>query len=229
MLSKLAKTIKNGFRGLGKKGYTLIEVAAVVAVTATLTAVVVPVAMDKIDEGKKSAARQDCQMIAAAIAGFYKDTGKWPAYSAATEDHFSVLRSGNDGGTPLVDTPTSANHDPKNALANFGGGPVDWLENQLVVDGPGSGTCGSQNNKYLVTHSLNWKGPYAETFTKRDPWGNNYLVLVYGMHTPTTGTNKHYGWIVSAGPNATLETDRRDNILGGDDIGFYMHAEEIGH
>lgn len=63
----------------GKKGYTLIEIAAVVAVTAVLGAVVVPIAVDKVGEGKKSAARQDCQQIGNAISAFHKDIGMWPA------------------------------------------------------------------------------------------------------------------------------------------------------
>ena len=74
MLSKLLKIVKKGFRGLGQKGYTLIEVAAVVAVTATLAAVVVPVAMDKVKEGKLAAAKQDVATIAQALTQFNADT-----------------------------------------------------------------------------------------------------------------------------------------------------------
>ena len=212
----MLKRFLGGFKKVlkGQRGYTLVEVAAVVAVTAILAAVVVPVAMDKMQEGKKAAALQDCKQIGNAIAAFYKDTGVWPAYSVATPKYFYILRSGDDVG-----------HDPSSIWS----GAIDYLENHLVVDNPG-GTFGGQDNWYLTWLKLNWKGPYSETLTKRDPWGNNYLVYVKAMYDDTaTGSTKKYGWIISAGPNATLETQVTANRLGGDDIGYYPFAAEKGH
>ena len=58
-------------------GYTLIEVAAVVAVTATLGAIVVPIAVDKTNQGKVVAARESTKSIGDAITGFVKDTLRW--------------------------------------------------------------------------------------------------------------------------------------------------------
>ncbi len=54
-------------------GYTLMEVAAVVAITATLTAVVVPIVIYQIDNAKKQAAIGGCHNIASAIGNFMKD------------------------------------------------------------------------------------------------------------------------------------------------------------
>jgi len=215
--------IRRFFRKLGKglknKGYTLVEVAAVVAVTAGLTAVVVPVAVEKAKDSKLAGAKLDCIKIAEAITGFYKDTGEWPAYDTKGPKAYSILISGNDTA-----------HNPDKISDKWGAGRVDFLENHLVVDNPG-GILGQKNNYYLTIHKLQWKGPYAETLTKRDPWGNNYLVYVMAMWNPTTGSEtggKEYGWIISAGPNGVLDTVKTDSALQGDDIGVMLYAAEKG-
>jgi len=208
----------------GRKGYTLLEVAAVVAITATLGAVVVPIAIDKVGEGKKSAARQDCQQIGGAISAFYKDVGLWPAMDdSGTFNNIDILTSGNDQGVALF---SEDSHDPAQSddINGDWGGDADLLDNHLVTDSPYGASSG-----YVSRGSVNWKGPYSESFKKRDPWGNNYLVYVRAMHTPTTGADKEYGWIISAGPNATLETGVLDFILKGDDIGFPLYSAETGH
>ena len=116
MLNRLFSTIKRGSMKIEQGGYTLIEVAAVVAITATMAAVVVPIAVDKVKEGKAVAAKQECQALAAAIAGFNKDTGFYPAYdgtnpaTTASLVVFKVLRSGVETGTV-----GAAAHDPINA------------------------------------------------------------------------------------------------------------------
>jgi len=206
MLIKLAKIVKKSFRNLGKRGYTLVEVAAVVAVTATMAAVVVPVAMDKVAEGKKMAALQDCRRIGNAIISFYRDTGIWPAYNGTATNYYAVLRSGDK------------HHDDPKDPNGYWRGPRDFLQYHLVVDYHG-----------YLTKGYNWKGPYSESLTKRDPWGNNYLVYIKGMHTATTGGAKKYGWIISAGPNGEIETPVTSDVLGGDDIGYYPYAAEVGH
>jgi len=227
MIKRLVKAIRKRFRGIGKRGYTLIEVAAVVAVTAALTAVVVPVAVQKAKDSKLVGAKQDCVRIAEAITGFYKDTGEWPAYTGAanSRDTFHVLRSGME-----TEALGSAAHDPQKVIDKWSDnlilGNVDLLERHLVKDFP-YGVQGA----YLNVHKLNWKGPYAESFNKRDPWGYNYLVYVKAMHTPTTagtGAGKEYGWIISAGPDGVMDTDVTDNSLQNDDIGVMLYAAEKG-
>lgn len=212
MLSKLAKVIKNAFRVLGEKGYTLIEMAAVVAVTATLAAVVVPIAADKVKEGKLVAARQDCQQIGTAITSFYKDTSEWPARDGTSHNHSQLLRSGASNGTDPVTVSGDGWHAAKDTS--------DLLDNHLVLPGG--------SNKDYLTNNINWKGPYAESFQKRDPWGNNYLVYVKPMYTLTltgTGTGTaEYGWIISAGPNGTIDTSVTSSSIVTDDIGVMLFS-----
>ncbi len=209
MLNRLFSTIKRGSKKIGQGGYTLIEVAAVVAITATLAAVVVPVAVEKINEGKETSARQDCQQIGAAIASFYRDTGIWPAKSAATPDYFELLRTGAVGD------------DPPHTFS--GVTKTDEMEHHLVVD----------NNEY-ITDLYNWKGPYIESLAgKKDPWGHNYLAYVKAFYNPTgggTGGTKEYAWIISAGPNGIVDTDETaSTLISTDDIGLYIYAAETGN
>ena len=207
MLIKLAKIVKKSFRNLGERGYTLVEIAAVVAVTATLAAVVVPVAMDKIEKSKEARAADDVKALASAVAGFFGDTGVWPARDANTPcgNHLYVLRTGN--------STSNDPEDPDDKWPDYSGHD-DFAQNHLVKNTPG----GSTTCKYD-----NWAGPYAESLKdedKRDPWGHNYLIWVKGMWDETDG---HYGWIISAGPDGNLDTAPTDDELKDDDIGTAIY------
>jgi hypothetical protein len=95
------------------------------------------------------------------------------------------------------------------------------MENHLVKDG----------NQY-IEDKYNWEGPYIESVAgKTDPWGHNYLVNVEAMYTPTSDHNdtKEYGWIISAGPNGSVDTNITDNEVQEDDIGLYIYAAETGN
>lgn len=61
----------------------------------------------------------------------------------------------------------------------------------------------------------NWNGPYMAGVTA-DPWGNRYLSNIGVM--AAAGTTPC--WIISAGPNGTLETGEGVTALAGDDIGL---------
>lgn len=218
MLRRLLGTFRKVLRG--EKGYTLIEVASVVAITATLTAVALPIVLDKVNAGKEAAALQDAKQIGSAIATFFKDTGQFPAYKGATAKFYQVLRSGLQTGVL-----GAAGRDPVDAETKWGAFETDTLQNHLIKDDPG----GAAADSGYLDASINWKGPYVESLNKTDPWGNNYLVYIKAFWFPSTGLNKTYGWIISAGPNAILETDETDTSLGGDDIGYYPFAAELGH
>ena len=62
----------------------------------------------------------------------------------------------------------------------------------------------------------NWRGPYLAE-TPSDPWGSAYLVNVNGFFN-----GKERVWVISAGPNRTLETGAKSTTLGGDDIGLFI-------
>jgi len=225
MLSKLAKTIKKSFRGLGEKGYTLIEVAAVVAVTATLAAVVVPVAVDKVNQAKITSANMQCKQIGAAITGFVKDTGIFPTRDSSGQDRsVAILYSGE--------------------YANFSGSlPVltgaDWVCTSL----PSDTDCrlynhlGRDDGRYTGTAGdgvMDWKGPYLDEIGT-DPWGRPYLVLSagfcpYNADKDPNAPSDYYGWILSAGPNGKVDTYGKGSVLNGDSSGNVQdEADDIGY
>lgn len=59
-----------------------------------------------------------------------------------------------------------------------------------------------------------WKGPYI-AIVNEDPWGNAYVTNADAM----TAAGKPPIWILSAGPDGTVETAATDTALQGDDVG----------
>jgi len=134
-----------------EKGFTLIEVVVVVAVIAILAAVLTPYITKYIDDSKIAKARNEAQVIAAAVTNAYKDLGRWPNRNTAVADYGGLY-------TGAV-TPTSAFI---NSAAGWAVAGALWspLDNQLVTNGPG----------YPTTGDTKWAGPYATTLPV-DPWG----------------------------------------------------------
>jgi prepilin-type N-terminal cleavage/methylation domain-containing protein len=191
LISRIKKALK------GSRGYTLMEVAAVVAVTATLAAVVVPVAMDKVESSKKARALEDIKSLASAIATFYSDTGVWPAYSTSSAYQSRV---------PDVEVLVTAGDDPTiGTNTGWSLTKTDEAHDQFVTNEP----------KYDF-----WNGPYIESLKdKKDPWGQKYVIWVKGFYTST-----HDGWILSAGPNGKIDTVNTSATLSGDDIGIVLYS-----
>lgn len=74
-------------------------------------------------------------------------------------------------------------------------------------------------NNHLASNAYNcysglWKGPYIARVSP-DPWGYAYLTNAKDFANPTAPV-----WILSAGPNGTVETNALSPDVGGDDIGL---------
>ena len=74
-------------RKRNEKGFTLIEVVVVVAVIAILAAVLTPYITKYIDDSKVAKARNEVQVVAAAVTNAYKDLGRWPNRNTAATDY----------------------------------------------------------------------------------------------------------------------------------------------
>ena len=219
MLNRLFSTIKRGSKKIGQGGYTLIEVAAVVAITATLAAVVVPIAVDKVKEGKVAAATTQCKQIGAAIGGFVKDTGEFPHRNlSGLARTVQILWSGESiRWTP----PTFATPSPGWPLIS------ETDANSRLFNHLGSGGF----SRYKTIAGLDWKGPYLDEIGT-DPWGRPYLVLSKGFYYPAPNPNapaNEFGWILSAGPNGKVETYANGSVLNADSSGTVQaDADDIG-
>lgn len=193
-------------------GFTLVEVVVVVAVIAILAAVLTPYITKYIDDSKIAKARNECQVIAASVANFYKDVGSWP-------------RSPRNGaGASTLYTGGSAPQLPA-AYANFvtGTAQVGWnvgvalLDTHLVANTP-------TPNAWPTIGDQRWNGPYAAGPIPLDPWGRPYLVYI-----PATAVVNGPIWVISAGPDGILQTlPAAQSIIAGtivanrpnDDIGI---------
>ena len=184
-----------------EKGFTLIEVVVVVAVIAILAAVLTPYITKYIDDSKIAKARNEVQVIGAAMTNFYKDVGIWPNRNAA----------GAVGVIPYYTGPTTPT-----AAAVFTGAPpvvpavAAWANSATAVPLDNSLLA---NSGYPATGDLSWRGPYAGSALPADPWGRPYMVNV-------AATNLLPVWVLSAGPNGKVQTRIIDNVVLGDDIGF---------
>ena len=185
-----------------KKGFTLIEVVVILAVIGILAAVLTPMLTSYIDDARQTRAESDVKAIGAAISAFNKDMRTWPIWASgtatkATDDKYDVLYSeaGDDAAVASGKTfDTSTNGDS--------------LEDQLLTNDPGYPTSGKRK----------WRGPYLESING-DPWGNKYYVNVKYLQPGQSG---YAVFVLSAGPNGTIDTDAEQTVTGftagGDDI-----------
>ena len=141
-----------------RRGFTLIEIVAILAVIAILVAVVSPMVVKYIKDARIRKAQADVKTIGAAILAFAKDTRRWPVYSDASTEAYDALQ------TSVGDTP----EDPDGYLPDAT--LIDNIEDQLITNEPDYPTG---------TGERKWKGPYLEKIGA-DPWGNKYHVDVKG-------------------------------------------------
>ncbi len=199
----------------GSRGFTLIELTVVLAVIVTLALILTPSITNFITDSRVARARNDVQTIAAAAVQFYKDNGFFPQWTAAV--------SGGPGtAANKVDLLISPGNVPAVGTANtWTTGTTDTLAHQLLNNTP----------VYTVktaTSQFGWNGPYLTSDIGADPWNNRYMVNVglidttQGVQT-SGGATKSAVWIVSAGPNGTIDTAYTQAVtialITGDDLG----------
>lgn len=172
----------------------------------------------------------DVDAISSAINAFFRDTGEWPDRKGANPDFYWVLRSGNKTATfDLFTTPTTGNvEDPGVGDTDwfFGAesGRADALVNHLTLDNPGN--LGVSYRATAV--DVNWSGPYMPQVFN-DPWGRNYLVFVRAFTNPITGDDElAFVWVISGGPNKTLETDVSSPVLNNEPWGDESTGKPFG-
>src|SRR4030042_434760 len=101
-----ARAMEEGFRGnrepgrrgsmngrSKQRGFTLVEVIVVVAVIAILAAVLTPYITKYIDDSRVAKAKNETQVIAAALTNAYKHLGGWPNRNTATTDYNGLYTS----------------------------------------------------------------------------------------------------------------------------------------
>jgi len=172
-----------------------------------------PVVFDKIKEAEKINARVNLERIYGGILDFYDDLGFFPMYvdgqkaPGAAAGTYKILRS-EQGNVP-------ASLDPKwlETIA------VDSFENQLLRNVPDY----RERPEPQAQHG--WNGPYLHSIPA-DPWGNKWYVNVEFLDEKGKPSEKHKVWIISAGPNKTIDTSyeqlQTTGQLQEDDVGLVI-------
>ena len=171
-----------------QQGFTLIEAAVAIAVVAILSGIIVPLVVKNLRDSQVARARNDVQVVAAAVASQLKDTGTRPYQGIAG----GVVAWGS-GTAPNNQAPAGANVAAANTfVAIFATASNNALQNRFGY--PNGATINSE---------FAYKGPYManDVAQKTDPWGRSYLILGYNA-TGRTGNTPIY--IVCAGPDGSI-------------------------
>lgn len=174
----------------------------VLVVVGTLAAVLTPMLTGMIDEARVVRASNEVQEISRAVLNFRQNTGKWPIFVSGV----SITTSSS-----IYDVLVGPGADPVPAGSDWLTGVRGDMEAVLIRNTPA----------YTTSGRFQWRGPYVGELGA-DPWGNAYLI---NTKTLRFGANEA-GFVLSAGPNGTIETTFQSTIgsgsaaitIGGDDI-----------
>lgn len=184
-----------------RKGFTLVEVVVVVAVVALLSAIVVPLVARQIDEAKIARAKNECQVIGAAILKFHSDVGLWPAQYINPNVVLSLVSGTSVSSSAPSGSSLQYGFTGTGNQSWYDGGAtsikyVDIFDNHLNTNTPQSTTY-----LYATTGEFRWRGPYLAPIGK-DPWGHPYTCNIQAAYS---GTNTQCV-VLCAGPNGVIDT-----------------------
>jgi type II secretory pathway pseudopilin PulG len=231
MAGWVGRAVKRLLRALKEsRGVSLYETTAVVAMTAIIAAVAIPVAMDRIENAKEGRVGREAITLSNAMLKFFEDTGRWPgeAEIRTPGSPFCFLQTGlpttdPKKGTLLPDTRNLGLIDARDFLGRICDAvtPINTLNiNDYLVRKPS------------VVDYPNWRGPYMEPIAS-DPWDRAYIISVLPLifsgevddpglgRFADTGGKLGFAWALSVGPDRLLQTPLTAPQLtaGSDDIG----------
>jgi general secretion pathway protein G len=190
------------------RGFTLIELAVVLAIIAVLAGILTPMVTSYLDQSRASRAQADLKTLADAIKLYQRDTGQWPVYASST-DYPSTI--GGGGGHALIGGSSGT---PPGETATWNVGTAlasSSLESYLNGNFTGVSTSNAFPKK-------GFRGPYLGSNLDSDPWGSKYLLTASNL----AGSSYH-AFVISAGPDGKLDTTLNQNATdqfstGNDDI-----------
>ncbi len=210
-------------RNFNRRGFTLIEIVIAVAIVAIFAAAMSPMVFRHLGDAKISKAQNETEVIATAVLSYYKDVGKWPITNADGPSGNAVDRVLSSTNVAL-----GAGPDAAGGAANWGTyGTTKPLGDYLYfnnADNNSSVTGVDQNESggdWPTSGKGAWRGPYVESYSFDDPWGNAYIVNSQYFQGAYSGTVRHKIFALSAGPNGLWETgfeDATSEEIQGDDV-----------
>jgi type II secretory pathway pseudopilin PulG len=218
------------------QGLSLVEVTIMLVVLLILAGSLIPVLGDTVSNARAVRARNDLSELAKALVNFQRDVGpvvfdgtRLQQIQTASTHVSPVLLLTSLGATPKVtdrvpvESVASLLISPGTILDAASVSPwittraTDLVDEHLRINGrnypeatsgPGTG----------------WNGPYLTKEVTGDPWGHAYLIntgFLRGLPTSATGCARCAVYVLSAGPNGTLETPFQQpvshaNVFGDD-------------
>lgn len=199
------------------KGFTLIEAIVVISVLAILAGTLIPLAIKNIEDSKVSASTEDIRTLASSVTNFIANTGTFPIRNSGSSDSLLALYSGSWTNLPQQSLPSGTFTSPGSGWSD--GTFSDSIDNHLVSNG------GSRYPVWDSSARIGWHGPYLAK-NGLDPWGNSYLIGVIGFWYKDTNPTYDKVWILSAGPDRTVQTSNQVGTLAGDDIGLIIYIHD---
>lgn len=198
-----------------RRGFTLLEMAAVLGIIVVLLGVLVPMLFKYIEDARTSRAERDVNTIGDAVNQFNSQLGVPPGWATGTaltaDSPFVDLLITSPGEMPATSGADAAEWALGSRTEDTDGG-FDFLEDHLQTNAPA----------YATTGRFRWRGPYLEAI-KEDPWGHKYLV---NIEFAKPGAARNAVFVLSAGPDGTVTTGYAQSVtassitIDGDDIGF---------
>jgi len=180
-----------------QKGFTLVEAAVAIGIVAILSGIIIPLVMKNLNDAKFARARNDINVIVAAIVSQQKDMGRRPnaAGGPGTSDGTGDNYWHSAGTAPTVTnaaTALGARNVAANSFANLFTQPSGNADAMTLFAVPAA--LGAEHQ---------YRGPYLGTdmANKTDPWGRAYIILGYNATGQLTGGPI---WVMSAGPSGLI-------------------------
>ena len=183
-------------------GFSLLEISIVLAVSAILLGILVPLVISHLEDSRIARATADVRTIADAVRLYRSDVGKYPIFNNLTD-------ANNDtAAATLLTTANGESPTGTNWTTGIGGVALELFLNGNYLNRPTDTTGGR----------IAFHGPYIGRI-ESDPWGNKYYLTAANLQD----NSPYYAFVISAGPNTVLDTNRDQPktgpfTVGGDDI-----------
>jgi prepilin-type N-terminal cleavage/methylation domain-containing protein len=178
------------------KGFTLLEVAVVLAIIAILAAILTPIATSYIDQARVTRANSDVKKISQSYLLYLRDTGFYPVFVAGAQVAGNPSQSCQVSGTTPV-LPSGGTNHAGWATDCSTAGDIGLIQNYVNLN-----TLGLSTNQ--TASGTAFRGPYLDGLAATDPWSQPYVV-----NSKYLSSNDKLNWAfaVSGGPNGQLDTD----------------------
>ena len=170
-----------------QQGFTLIELAVVLAIIAVLAGILTPMVTSYIDQARVSRATADAKTIVSSMNLYRRDTGYYPLYAS-----LATAQAGTTNASALVSPGRIPSY-----TASIGWETI-LTSTALVVTALNTPLGGMSTNDPNPGKS-SYRGPYIGALDT-DPWGNEYVVTGNNLATG------NLGFVISAGPDGVIET-----------------------